>query len=309
MTVSYFLQNYYYFRNLAVMEELKLQTPVPASRGSVGLSTDDAIFVLGSCFADNIGRKMTELGLEACVNPFGTLYNPVSVCNSAARLQSCVHFTEDECAGMGAGSDLICSFSHHTTFARPTKEEFLSNANKALDAASDAWKKAGKVIITLGTAWCFEHGRTGETVANCLKVDPREFSRRKLSVSETAILLKNLVAHFPEKGFIFTVSPIRHLKDGAHGNQLSKATLLLAIDETCRAFPDRTDYFPAYEIVLDELRDYRFYAPDMVHPSSQAIDYLWARFAGWAFTETGLKELESREKDLLRSRHRPIVRE
>ena len=157
---------------------------------------------------------------------------------------------------MGAGSGRICSFSHHTTFSRPTAEEFLSVANRSLEEASARWKAASKVIVTLGTAWCFEHIASGEIVSNCLKRDAKEFSRRRLSVSEVSALLGNMVTRFPDKSFIFTVSPIRHLKDGAHGNQLSKSVLLLAIEETTGRFPERTDYFPAYEIFMDELRDY-----------------------------------------------------
>ena len=283
---------------------MKLQTPVEAGRSGVGISLGDRIAVLGSCFADNIGIRMAELGFEACVNPFGTLYNPVSICNSVARLDSGIPFTERECVEMGAGAGLVCSFSHHTSFARRTCEEFLEVANEALAKASEAWNAAGKVIITLGTAWCFEYSRTGEIVSNCLKVDAKEFIRRRLGVQEISLLLKNLVARHPGKEFIFTVSPIRHMKDGAHGNQLSKATLLLAVDEAVSAFPDRCAYFPAYEIVLDELRDYRFYATDMVHPSGQAIDYLWDRFVSWCIPERDVPELEARVRALLRSRHR-----
>ena len=253
------------------MEELKLQTPVPVGRSRVEVSPDDKICVLGSCFADNIGDKMAELGFNACVNPFGTLYNPVSVCNSVSRLSSGIPFTEDECVEMGSGAGLVCSFSHHTSFARSTAEEFLDHANTSLAAASKAWNEAGKVIITLGTAWCFEYIPTGEIVSNCLKIDQKLFRRKRLSVQETSVLLRNLVGRNPGKEFIFTVSPIRHMKDGAHGNQLSKSILILAVEDVCNAFPERCEYFPAYEILLDELRDYRFYAEDLVHPSQQAV--------------------------------------
>ena len=290
------------------MEGLKLQTPVETGRSAVCISLNDKIFVLGSCFADNMGQKMADLGFDVCVNPFGTLYNPVSICNSVARLTSGIPFSESECVQMGAGAGLVCSFSHHTSFARRTEDEFLNVANASLKEASLWWKAATKVIITLGTAWIYEYLRSGETVSNCLKIDAKEFSRRRLSVRETATLLMNMVARHPEKEFIFTVSPIRHLKDGAHGNQLSKSTLLLAIDEVLARFPERCDYFPAYEIVLDELRDYRFYAPDMVHPSEQAVDYLWTRFASFAIPSSELPELETRRKEFLRSQHRPIHR-
>ncbi len=288
------------------MEELKLQTPVEAGKSKVGISLEDNIMVLGSCFADNIGQKMVEAGFDACVNPFGTLYNPVSVCNSVARLASGVPFSEKDCVEMGAGAGLVCSFSHHTSFARPTEGEFLANANESLENASSFWKKASKVVITLGTAWCFEHLGTGEIVANCLKRNSQEFLRKRLSVKEVSILLKNMVSRFPEKEFIFTVSPIRHFKDGAHGNQLSKGVLLLGLEETFASFPDRTDYFPAYEIVLDELRDYRFYATDMVHPSAQAVDYLWSRFVDWAVPPADFPTLEENRRQLIAARHRPL---
>ncbi len=290
------------------MEALKLQTPVEAGRSRTGISLKDKIFVLGSCFADNIGGKMLELGFDATVNPFGTLYNPVSVCNSIARLSSGIPFTEDDCVRMGAGADLFCSFSHHTSFARGTKEDFLQHANASLEAASRRWKEATKVIITLGTAWIYEYVRSGEVVSNCLKIDAKEFNRRRLTVQNTAALLMNMLAKHPDKEFIFTVSPIRHLKDGAHGNQLSKSTLLLALEDVTSKMPDRCGYFPAYEIVLDELRDYRFYARDLVHPSDLAVDYLWSRFVDFAVPQEELPELEARRKEFLHSRHRQILK-
>ena len=288
------------------MKELKLQTPVPVGKSKVEVSPDDRIFVIGSCFADNIGERMTELGFDVCANPFGTLYNPVSVCNSVSRLASAVPFSEDECVEMGAGAGLVCSFSHHTSFARSTAEDFLANANSSLATASKAWKEARKVIITLGTAWCFEYIPSGEIVSNCLKIDQKLFRRKRLSVRETAILLRNLVGKNPGKEFIFTVSPIRHMKDGAHGNQLSKSILLLAIEEVCDAFPDRCEYFPAYEILLDELRDYRFYADDLVHPSQQAVAHIWNRFVEFAVPPSCHAELEARWKESRRLHHRNI---
>lgn len=288
------------------MEGLKLQTPVEAGRSKVGVSLNDKIVILGSCFADNMGQKMVDLGFDVCLNPFGTLYNPVSVCNSVARLTSGIPFSKDECVQMGAGAGLVCSFSHHTSFARRTEAEFLQVANASLKEASLRWKAASKVIITLGTAWIYEYTRSGETVSNCLKIEAKEFTRRRLSVRETATLLMNMIARHPEKEFMFTVSPIRHFKDGAHGNQISKSTLLLALDEVLAKFPERCEYFPAYEIVLDELRDYRFYAADMIHPSDQAVDYLWSRFVRFAMPESELPALDARRRELLRAQHRPI---
>ena len=285
---------------------IKWQTPVAEGKCPVPLRAGDEIMVLGSCFADETGRRLAECGLDVCVNPFGTLYNPVSVCNSISRLQCGVPFTREDCVGMGAGAGLVCSFSHHTSFARPTPEAFLANANAVLEVASARWKASNRVLITLGTAWVYRHKESGEVVANCLKRPAGEFSRERLTVPQTAALLKSLVQRYPDKFFVFTVSPIRHLSDGAHGNQVSKSILLLALEEVCAAFPDRTVYFPAYEILLDELRDYRFYAEDMVHPSLQAAEYVFGKFLSFAFPDEERSRLEERRKAFKASQHRPM---
>ena len=283
---------------------MKLQTPVDPERLTGGISYKDSIAVLGSCFADNIGEKMKESGFDVCVNPFGTLYNPVSLSNAAARLFSGVPFTGDECVEMGANAGKICSFSHHTSFARDTEVEFLENANASLSEASAFWKRCSKVIITLGTAWCFRFNETGETVANCLKRPAAEFTRYRLDVQSVKGILSRMVGRNPDKEFIFTVSPVRHLADGAHGNQISKSTLLLAVDSICRENPSQCEYFPAYEIVMDELRDYRFYAEDMVHPSAQAVGYIWERFLSAALPDEERVTYDAKMKLFKASRHR-----
>lgn len=284
---------------------MKLQTTVECNRCGSGISYKDKIMVLGSCFADNIGDRLLKAGFDVCVNPFGTLYNPVSVCNSVTRLASGIPFSENECVEMGAKAGLICSFSHHTLMARPTAEEFLEVANASFGKASAFFKGCNKVIITLGTAWIFRHNGTGETVSNCLKRDASEFTRERLSVGSVVMLLERMVSRFPEKEFIFTVSPIRHLKDGAHGNQISKSTLLLALEDVCGRF-DNAGYFPSYEIMMDELRDYRFYAADMVHPSDQAVEYIWERFTDVMLPEGEKEKLLENEKLERQSRHRPL---
>ena len=199
---------------------LKLLTPVDAGRSRVGLSYDDRILVLGSCFADHIGRKLLEAGFSACVNPFGTLYNPVSVCNAAFRLAAGTPFSEADCVEVGAGSGLTGSFWHHTLAARPTADAFLQDANAGLAAASAFFRECNKVILTLGTAWCWRSRTTGKVVANCLKRPAAEFTRERLTVPAVTDLLEKIVTAFPEKQFILTVSPIRHLKESAHGNQI-----------------------------------------------------------------------------------------
>ena len=288
---------------------MKLQTPVADAQCKVSISYKDKITMIGSCFSDNVGKSLSNYGFDVCVNPFGTLYNPVSILRSIERLISARAFTEDDCVQIGAGDERYCSFSHHTSFARAGKEEFLNNANQALQKASRHFAESTKVIITLGTSWCFRNTSSGQIVSNCLKRHPGEFVRERLSAQETADCLKKIMElcrnaesdTFRPKEFIFTVSPIRHFKDGAHGNQISKAGLLLGIEEILAA--DTTDYFPSYEIMMDELRDYRFYAEDMCHPTQQAVDYICERFLSWALPPQEHHTLEENIRQHKKSRH------
>lgn len=289
---------------------LKLQTPVTDLKCRVGISYDDKIMFLGSCFSDNIGRQLSDYGFDVCVNPFGTLYNPLSILNSVRRLIEQTPFTSEDCIRIGAGDGRFCSFSHHTSFAADTSEEFLSRADAALKSASEYFRSCTKVVITLGTSWCFRHIASDMIVSNCLKRDAKEFTREFISAVQTSEALREIKRlcsqaasadeGFVPKNFIFTVSPIRHFKDGAHGNQLSKSALLLGVNEV---MSDNSDYFPAYEIMMDELRDYRFYAEDMCHPSSQAVDYIRERFLRWALPENEQETLNERIKRYKRSCH------
>ena len=288
---------------------IKLQTPVNDEKCKSGISYSDKIMMLGSCFTDNIGRQLENFGFDVCINPFGTLYNPVSILQSVRRLISEEPFTEEDCIDMGAGSGLICSFSHHTSFARKDRETFLEDACRSLEEARRYFRECNKLIITLGTSWCFRHIERDLIVSNCLKRPAQEFTRKRLSLTETAEALREIVSICRDgrggasKDIIFTVSPIRHFKDGAHGNQISKATLLLGIEEV---LSEGCAYFPAYEIVMDELRDYRFYAEDMCHPSQQTIDYIRERFLDWALAKEERLQLEENIRNYRRSCHRPL---
>ena len=288
---------------------IKLQTPVNDEKCQSGISYSDKIMMLGSCFTDNIGRQLENFGFDVCINPFGTLYNPVSILQSVRRLISEEPFTEEDCIDMGAGSGLICSFSHHTSFARKDRETFLEDACRSLEEARRYFRECNKLIITLGTSWCFRHIERDLIVSNCLKRPAQEFTRKRLSLTETAEALREIVSICMDgrggtsKDIIFTVSPIRHFKDGAHGNQISKATLLLGIEEV---LSEGCTYFPAYEIVMDELRDYRFYAEDMCHPSQQTIDYIRERFLDWALAKEERLQLEENIRNYRRSCHRPL---
>ena len=276
---------------------MKLQTPVTLDPSPVSIGYGDKIAVLGSCFADEIGERLANAGFQVLCNPFGTLYNPVSIGNALARLGSGAPFTEEDIVEMGAGDGRLCSFWHHTSFARDTVDAFLEDANDALKEASARWKECNRVVVTLGTAWAFRFNETGETVANCLKRPAAEFTRYRLTVSQVETILRGLVRRNPDKQFVFTVSPIRHLADGAHGNQLSKSTLLLATD----GLP----YFPAYEIMMDELRDYRWWAEDMVHPTKQAAAHLCDRFIEWVLPVREWDLYESKMKEYRHAQHRP----
>lgn len=286
---------------------MKLQTPVADDKCRVGISYNDKIMMLGSCFTDNIGKQLINFGFDVCVNPFGTLYNPASIYESIIRLIKGTPFTEEDCTKIGAGSERICSFHHHTTFARENSQEFLDNANQALKKASEFFKECNKVIITLGTSWCYRHLATDRIVCNCLKHPAAEFRREFLPAEQTAVILSSIISVCKDKEFIFTVSPIRHFKDGAHGNQLSKSALLLGADTAIRANEKCADYFPAYEIVMDELRDYRFYAEDMCHPSTQAVDYIRERFLNWALPAEQHATLEANIKKFKQSCHRALA--
>ena len=289
---------------------MKLQTPVADSRCNVCISYNDKTAMLGSCFSDNIGKQLKDFGFDVCVNPFGTLYNPVSILKSVERLISRQEFTLEDCIQIGAGDERFCSFSHHTSFARENAGEFVRNANESLMSAAGHFAKSSKVIITLGTSWCFRHNDSGMVVSNCLKRPAAEFTRERLSAEETAGCLRRIMdlceeaagkKDFTRKEFIFTVSPIRHFKDGAHGNQISKAGLLLGIEDAIQYGP--ADYFPSYEIMMDELRDYRFYAEDMCHPTQQAVDYIRERFLSWALPVNENVLLEENIKKHKRSCH------
>ena len=287
---------------------LKLQTPVADEKCKVGISYNDKIMMLGSCFSDNIGRQLSDLGFDVCVNPFGTLYNPISILHSVERLAGVAGgFSDKDCVQIGAGDERWCSFSHHTSFARESREDFIQNANGSLATAAQYFKECNKIIITLGTIWCFRNVQSGHIVSNCLKRPAAEFTRERLKTEEVTAALHRIAELCKDKEIILTVSPIRHFKDGAHGNQISKATLLVGVEDFICSSPCPADYFPAYEIVMDELRDYRFYAEDMCHPSPQAIGYIRDRFLSWALPASEHPTLEANQKLFRQSCHRTIT--
>lgn len=290
---------------------MRLRTEIEPMLSQQPIGCRDSIFVIGSCFAENIGGWLRDNYLDVYLNPFGVLYNPSSIASSLLFLLNNKTFSRDE---MVQGKDgMFYSFAHHGKFSAKSADELTEILNKNKDIARDKLFKSKHILVTFGTAWVFERG--GEVVANCHKFHTNEFLRRRLSVEEIVGTWRSLIERLIGEGssqatgnthFIFTVSPIRHVKDGLHGNQLSKATLLLAIDELCRLFPKHVEYLPAYELLVDDLRDYRFYAEDMVHPNTTAVEFVKEYFAKSCLDEECrcfLKEAESLSKAL---QHKPL---
>ena len=277
---------------------MKLTTPVQINPLDKRLTYKDSILFIGSCFADEMGRRCTERYFDTRVNPFGVLFNPCSISDCLGLLEGyginaeqCSFIPDDVIETVGG----FCSFHHHGSMARPTAQEFLDNANKVLADASDFYYREGWVVVTLGTAFIYTDKESGNVVANCHKLPADRFERTMISADQVYDALSQYVAARPDRQWIFTVSPVRHLADGLHANTLSKATLHLGIEKLVNRYP-HAHYFPAYEILMDELRDYRFYADDMMHPSAQAADYIFERFMDFALADSDKPLLKEADK-------------
>ncbi|MDR1980539.1 MAG: GSCFA domain-containing protein [Tannerellaceae bacterium] len=286
---------------------MEFRTPVSIPKAPFEFSHTDEITLLGSCFVENIGDKLRENKFKVDINPFGVVYNPASIAASLLRLLRPERFSP---ADLFRHEGAYHSFAHHSRFSSLSEGEALEGMNRGLAESSDRLAKASRLAITFGTAYVYRLKKNGRVVSNCHKLPEKMFDRELLAVeeivSEWKSLLLSLWEHFPELKVLFTVSPVRHARDGAHGNQLSKSTLLLAIHQLQSLYPERVAYFAAYELMMDDLRDYRFYAGDMLHPSSLAVDYIWQRF-GQAFfspaTQTVLREWQEIRKAI---DHRPF---
>lgn len=261
----------------------------------------DKLLFLGSCFADEIGNICKGLGFDALVNPFGVLFNPASISQSVERLESGKDFTKDDV--IEVGGEFFCTFSHNTEFWNPSPEKLLETVNSSLNSARQHFMHAKWIVISLGTSWIYRHKQRGLIVSNCHKLPSQLFQREFLTTEQSTELLSQLVEKHKDKKFIFTISPLRHLKDGLHENQISKAALLLAVDEICKHFGN-AHYFPAYEILLDELRDYRFYKEDMIHPTEQAVRYIWEHFTDFAIAESELPAMKQAQELKLMLQHK-----
>ncbi len=261
------------------------------------------ILSLGSCFADNIARRMQRAKFRVEASPTGILFNPESIARAVERFVASESPAREELRHDG---ERYFGYDFHSAFADADPERALAAMREAARRGADALRRADTVIITFGTAWIYRLRENGEVVANCHKQPQSLFARELLAADRIAdSYAKLLEGPLADKHVIFTVSPVRHLGDGAERNSLSKAVLRVAVGELASRFPD-ADYFPSFEIMNDELRDYRFYADDMTHPSQTAVDYIWERFGATAFAESARRAAERAERIAEAAEHRPF---
>lgn len=282
---------------------MKLRTEIEITPFNEKIDYTSRIFTIGSCFAQRIGDEMARAKFPTTTNPTGTLFNPMSVCGAIDRLARREFVAADE---LREGASGWYHFDFHSSFSAPTKEETLKRINHAIEVGHEAIQSADWVVITLGTAWVYRRVEGGALVANCHKLQARNFRRERVFVEEVAVrLCETIDKYLVGKNIIFTVSPIRHIADGLSENSLSKATLRLAIDSVVQRY-ENVSYFPSYEIVIDDLRDYRFYAQDMVHPSDLAVEYIWDLFCDAALSQRAMELMPRVQRVIKAMEHRPI---
>lgn len=261
--------------------------------------------LIGSCFTEYIGTRLREMQFSTDINPFGVVYNPLSVKRSLELLMNKKQYTAED---LEFYNERYFSWDHHSDFSNAKADVTLKKINEKIKISSSFLRTAKYLFISMGTAWVYRLKRTGNIVSNCHKVPGKNFNRALLTTeiieNEYNKLLEELKGFNPDLKIIFTVSPVRHWKDGAHGNQISKSILHLAIMQIQEKIRDLCDYFPSYEILLDDLRDYRFYAEDLLHPNQLAIDYIWEKFIEYYFNENTKRQLSEIEKLVKASNHR-----
>lgn len=285
---------------------MDFRTKIDIPKYSFDISHNDKCLFVGSCFAENIGNKLAATKIPTSVNPAGILYNPISIRESILNALSDKKYTSDDV--FLSGGTWNC-FDFHSRFSNVDKDMCIESINSATETLKSQLETANVMFVTFGTAYIYELAETGKIVCNCHKQPEKCFNRRLLKVSEIVDVwsdcIDKIMAKNPNIRIVFTVSPIRHWRDGAHQNQISKSTLHLAINELNAKFGN-TFYYPAYEIMMDELRDYRFYAADMVHPSETAVQYIWERFGEKIFSERTNAMIARIGKITAAANHRPL---
>ena len=285
---------------------MNFTTKVPIAKSNFPIDYSSQIVALGSCFAENMGEKFDFYKFQNTTNPFGIIFNPVSIEKILERAIHLNYFTETD---LFFHNELWHCYEVHSDLSQPNKETMLSNLNRLLTEMNSKLAAATNLFITYGTSWVYQLKSTGIVVANCHKVAQDQFEKVILSVTQIENAIQNSIDLIqklnPNCQVVFTVSPVRHIKDGFVENQRSKANLISAMHTSISQHPT-SSYFPSYEIVMDELRDYRFYAQDLLHPNAVAIDYIWERFCESNITDAAqqvMQEVESIQKGMA---HRPF---
>jgi len=259
---------------------MKLQTQIPLQKASNQIDYSSKVLLLGSCFAENIGEKFGYFKFQSVVNPFGILFHPLAIQNAIRASISGEVFTKND---VFQQNEAWHCFDAHSCLSAVSQSDIVDNLNSATKELRTQITKASHICISLGTAWVYQHKETGKVVANCHKVPQKEFEKRLLSVQEIEVSLEQISTLIQSVNknaqLIFTVSPVRHIKDGFVENQRSKSHLISALQNKINSSVFGGVYFESYEIMMDELRDYRFYDTDLTHPNQLAIDYIWEKFA------------------------------
>lgn len=265
-----------------------------------------SFMMLGSCFAENLGVRLQQMKFNVMVNPFGIVYHPASAAYQLERIITGKSYTAEE---LKQHNELWHSFDHHGRFSHPDAGVCLEQINHGLQQAHVQLARSNCLFVSFGTAWAYRLKHTRRIVANCHKFPSSDFERICFDVERLYAIWSKLITRLrrfnPKLKIIFTVSPVRHLRDGAHENQLSKSILLLTVNQLNHK-KEITGYFPAYEILLDELRDYRFYAEDMTHPDTTAINYIWQRFCESYMAEDTMQIMKTVEDIVKAAAHRPL---
>ena len=280
---------------------MKFRTEITITPWSQRIGYDDRVVCLGSCFASNIAGKLRESKFNVTDNPTGILFNPKSIARSVAMMRNGARVTEED---IFERNGRYVSYLFHSSISGATPEEALNAMNNALNNGRRSLEEATLIIITLGSAYVWRDS-SGEVVANCHKMSAKNFSNELLTTEQVTDSLREIIDSTKAK-ILLTVSPVRHLNDGLEGNSLSKALLRVAVNTIIKEQPHRASYFPSYEIVMDDLRDYRFYNEDMLHPSTQAVDYIANKFFEAALSDDA-KKIQNKVLDIMQARaHRPL---
>jgi lysophospholipase L1-like esterase len=290
------------------MRKMNFTTKIDIPKNPNRIDYNSKIVSLGSCFAENMGGKFQYFKFQNAINPFGIIFNPVSIEKIIHRIVNDLKFTTED---IFFYNERWHCFEVHSDLSDSNQEELLANLNQILEETNKQLQSATHVIITYGTSWVYRSIEKDEIVANCHKVPQKQFVKELLSVKTIEESIENTISFIqsinPNCNFIFTVSPVRHLKDGFVENQRSKSHLITAIHNLLSENSNlQSEYFPSYEIMMDELRDYRFYAEDMLHPSQMAIDYIWERFKESTISETAYSTMEAVESIQKSVQHRPF---